>query len=333
MKAWEFLNEAGLSVNDLRKRDNLQLFMDMIGKGEKFVKAGATEPSIVIQSSDELMMKLQNNEIPYIFDTSDGSQVRLSGLQKTVEFGSSGNKKDTSERQEHGLVNVINANAPIKIEQMGIVAKSARSYEGMNSLGKEQYIDIIITDSNDKDYGISMKASGSMTIGGGGTAGAMNMFPDLITKVYYRIEQYLVDDMQLEDDDVIPHNAIPDLYFSIPEKYVAPLMRGNKAMGGPIHYIYVGSSDVTGEVDGDTLKLNGNFSSVKDYINDTVGLNNFYFRMRKRDADGQQTQIDLSSVGKYDLPILMKNETNYRRNWRLLMTTSKPKNKTPLTLD
>jgi len=333
MKAFEFLNEAGLSVGDLRKRDNLQLFMDMIGKGEPFVKVGDEEPSIVLKPSDELMMKLQNNDIPYIFDTNDGKQIRLAGLFKTKSFGGAGNKKDTSERQEHGLVNIINANAPCKIAQMDIVAKSARPFEGMNALGKEQYIDIMITDDQGKDHGISMKASGSMTIGGGGTAGAMNMFPDLIKKVYARIEQYLVDDMELQDDDVVPHSAIPDLYFSIPEEHVTPLMRGNKAMGGPIEFIYVGASDVVGEVIDGSLTLNGNFSTVKGYINDTVGLNNFYFRMRKRDADGEHTQIDLSSVGKYDLPILMKNESNNRRNWRLLMTTSKPKNKTPLTLD
>ena len=157
MRAYEFLSEAGLKVGDLRKRDNLQLFMDMIGKGEPFVKVGETEPSVVLQSSDELMTKLQNNDIPYIFDTNDGNQIRLSGLQKTVAFGSTGgSKKETSERQEHGLINIINANKGVTIEQMGIIASSARSHEGMNSLGKEQYIDIFITDSNGKDHGVSM---------------------------------------------------------------------------------------------------------------------------------------------------------------------------------
>ena len=329
MRAYEFLSEAGLSVGDLRKRDNLQLFMDMISKGEPFVKAGESEPSVVLQSSDELMLKLQNNDIPYIFDTNDGKQIRLSGLQKTVAFGSSGSKKDTSERQEHGLINVVNASKGATIEQMGITIKSARSYEGMNSMGKEQYIDIFITDSEDKDHGISMKGLSSISIGAGGTAGLVSMFPDLVKKVYNRIENYLRN-LELKDDDVVPHSSIPDLYFNIPENYVIELMRGNKAMGGPIEWVYQGSSDVKGEVVDGKLNLNGNFYTVEDYIGDEA--DKFYFRMRKRDADGEHTQIDYVTTGRFDLPILMKNESNNRRNWRLLMTKGRPKNSIILDL-
>jgi len=326
VRAYEFLSEAGLSVGDLRKRDNLQLFMDMIGKGEPFVKVGETEPSVVLQPSDELMMKLQKNDIPYIFDTTDDKQIRLSNLFKTNSFGGAGNKKDTSERQEHGLINIINANAGAKISQMDIIAKSAHSYGGMNSMGKEQYIDIFITDSDGKDHGISMKGMTSITIGGGGTAGIVSMFPDLITKVYNRIEDYLKVDMELEDDDIVPHTAIPDLYLSIPENYVIELMKGNEEMGGPIEWIYVGPSDVKGEVVDNELNLNGKFYSVENFIEEMGGADQFYFRMRKRDAEGEHTQIDYVTTGKFELPILMKNEVNDRRNWRLLMTKGRPKN-------
>ncbi len=321
MRAYEFLSEAGLSVGDLRKRDNLQLFMDMIGKGEPFVKAGESEPSVVLQSSDELMLKLQNNDIPYIFDTNDGKQIRLSGLQKTVAFGSSGSKKDTSERQEHVLINVVNASKGATIEQMGITIKSARSYEGMNSMGKEQYIDIFITDSEGKDHGISMKGPSSISIGAGGTAGLVSMFPDLVKKVYNRIENYLRN-LELKDDDIIPTTSIPNLYINIPEEFVIELMRGNKAMGGPIEWVYQGSSDVKGEVVDGKLNLNGNFYTVEDYIGDEA--DKFYFRMRKRDVAGEHTQIDYVTTGKFDLPILMKNEVDNRRNWRLVMTKGRP---------
>ena len=321
MRAYEFLSEAGLSVGDLRKRDNLQLFMDMISKGEPFVKAGESEPSVVLQSSDELMLKLQNNDIPYIFDTNDGKQIRLSGLQKTVAFGSSGSKKDTSERQEHVLINVVNASKGATIEQMGITIKSARSYEGMNSMGKEQYIDIFITDSEGKDHGISMKGPSSISIGAGGTAGLVSMFPDLVKKVYNRIENYLRN-LELKDDDIIPTTSIPNLYINIPEEFVIELMRGNKAMGGPIDWIYQGSSDVEGKVVDGKLNLNGNFHTVEDYVGEEA--DKFYFRMRKRDVAGEHTQIDYVTTGKFDLPILMKNEVDNRRNWRLVMTKGRP---------
>ena len=325
MRAFEIFNEAGLSRTELGKRENLQLFMDMIGKNAPFVKVGETEPSVVLKPSDELMMQLQKRDIPTKYETVDGEVILLSRLQKTKEFGGTGGSKaDTSERQEHGLVNVINANAGAVIEQLGVTVKSARSQGGMNALGKEPYIDIFITDTNGKDHGISMKASSSMTIGGGGTAGVFSMFPKLIQRCYDKVEQYLVD-MELEDGDVVPHGAIPNLFFRIPEKYIAPLMQGNKAMGGPIDWIYVGPSDVTGEVVDGNLNLNGNFYSVDDFVEKTAG--DVFFRVRKRDLDGETTEIDFTDVDrKYKLPILMTNQSNGKRNWRLLMTNKGPSN-------
>ena len=325
MRAFEIFNEAGLSRTELGKRENLQLFMDMIGKNAPFVKVGETEPSVVLKPSDELMMQLQKRDIPTKYETVDGEVILLSRLQKTKEFGGTGGSKaDTSERQEHGLVNVINANAGAVIEQLGVTVKSARSQGGMNALGKEPYIDIFITDTNGKDHGISMKASSSMTIGGGGTAGVFSMFPKLIQRCYDKVEQYLID-MELEDGDVVPHGAIPNLFFRIPEKYIAPLMQGNKAMGGPIDWIYVGPSDVTGEVVDGNLNLNGNFYSVADFVEKTAG--DVFFRVRKRDLDGETTEIDFTDVDrKYKLPILMTNQSNGKRNWRLLMTNKGPSN-------
>jgi hypothetical protein len=326
MRAFEIFNEAGLSRTELGKRENLQLFMDMIGNNAPFVKVGETEPSVVLKPSDELMMQLQKRDIPTKYETVDGEVILLSRLQKTKEFGGTGGSKaDTSERQEHGLVNVINANPGTVIEQLGVTVKSARSQGGMNALGKEPYIDIFITDTNGKDHGISMKASSSMTIGGGGTAGVFSMFPKLIQRCYDKVEQYLMD-MGLEDQDVVSHGAIPNLFFRIPEKYIAPLMQGNKAMGGPIDWIYVGPSDVTGEVVDGNLNLNGNFYSVDDFVEKTAG--DVFFRVRKRDLDGEMTEIDFSDVdAKFNLPILMINQSNRKRNWRLLMTNKGPANK------
>lgn len=322
MRAYEFLHEGGLSRAELSKRDNLQLFMDMIDKGEPFVKAGETEPSVVLKSSDELMAKLQKNDIPTKYETIDGEIILLSRLQKTVAFGSTGgSKKDTTERQEHGLINIINANKGVTIEQMGIIASSARSHEGMNSLGKEQYIDIFITDSDGKDHGISMKGPSSISIGAGGTAGLMSMIPALVNKIYDRIENYLRD-LELKDDDVVPTTSIPNLYFNVPEESIIELMRGNKAMGGPIDWIYQGSSDVEGKVVDGKLNLNGNFHTVEDYVGEEA--DKFFFRMRKRDVAGDHTQIDYMTTGKFDLPILMKNKVDDRRNWRLVMTKGRP---------
>ena len=64
MRAFEIFNEAGLSINELGKRDNLQLFIDMISKNAPFTKVGETEPSVVLKPSDELIQQLQDRNIP-----------------------------------------------------------------------------------------------------------------------------------------------------------------------------------------------------------------------------------------------------------------------------
>ena len=102
--------------------------------------------------------------------------------------------------------------------------------------------------------------------------------------------------MGLEDQDVVPHGAIPNLFFRIPEKYVYELMKGNEAMGGPIDWIYVGPSDVSGEVVDGKLNLNGNFYTVEEFVKKTGGADQFFFRIRKRDLDGEMTEIDFSDV-------------------------------------
>jgi hypothetical protein len=105
-------------------------------------------------------------------------------------------------------------------------------------------------------------------------------------------------------------------------------MKGNEAMGGPIDWIYVGPSDVSGEVVDGKLNLNGNFYTVEDFVKKTGGADQFFFRIRKRDLEGEMTEIDFSDVdAKFKLPILMINQSNRKRNWRLLMTNKGPANK------
>jgi hypothetical protein len=363
VRAYEFLSEAGLSPatfadsaerldnfkNRLARKDSQNGIVELTPKGK--TKFGSDTVQLAKEYDGDL------NKFPPQWPTLPGktniafpiqsannedevNYVLLSDIQKTKDFGSTGSKKDTSERQEHGMINIIKNNAPVTIEQMGIVAKDAYSYEGMNSLGKEQYIDIMITDTNGKDHGISMKATQSMTIGGGGTAGIMTMTPKFLKAVYKYFEKWLMSPKKIdgkvvekgwEDGAHVPHKFIPEFYFVVPKNKVETLIRGNKAIGGPIDFIYTGPADVTGKVIDGKLNLdNGTFKTVKNYAKDMKG--DFYLRIRRRDVNGEYTEIDYSTTGKAGLPILMKNQSNNRKNWRLLMTQNKPDKNTPINV-
>jgi len=174
MQATQFLQEGSLTNQELRKYGGkrLDLFIAKIQSSSPFVKVGETEPSIVLVNDPDIIERLKKNDIPAMFDMEEGGSIRLTQLQKTKEFGSTGSKKDTSEKQEHGLIEIINNNPGCVISKMGITAQSARGNEGVNAMKKERYIDIFITDSKGKDHGISMKGTTAPSLGGGGAAGA-----------------------------------------------------------------------------------------------------------------------------------------------------------------
>ena len=366
MRAYEIFSEAPLSLatfaddagrldnfkNRLARKDGQNGIVELTPKGK--TKFGSDTVQLAKEYDGDL------NKFPPQWPTLPGktniafpiqsannedevNYVLLSDIQKTNDFGSTGSKKDTSERQEHGMIKIINDNAPLKIN-MGnklIAVKGAYGFEGMNDLGKEQYIDIMITDTNGKDYGVSMKATASMTIGGGGTAGINSMKPLLVQSIYKYLEDWIESPKPIkgteevadawEDGDQIPHKFIPEMYFVVPENDVKDLMIGNKAMGGPIDYIYTGPADVTGKIENGILNIDsGTFKTVDEYIMKDGAQQEMYLRLRRRDVDkNSYTEIDLYTKGKSGLPLLFKNASNDKKNWRLLMTQKIPETNSP----
>jgi len=328
MKAIQFLQEASLTNAELRKYGGkrLELFIAKIQSGSPFVKAGETEPSVVLVNDVDVIERLQKNDIPVMFDIEDGGSIRLTQLQKTKEFGSTGSKKETTEKQEHGLIAIINNNPGVVISKMGITAKSASSNEGMNAMNNERYIDIFITDSNGKDHGISMKGTTTPSLGGGGAAGINSVTPDLFKKIFARIEDFMKNELKLANGDIIAISHIPDIFVRVPDDYVERIMRGNEAMGGPIDYMYVGPMDAVGEVDkNNILNVNGQFYAIEEYINK---IGNFYFRIRKRDVDTESktTQVAYDENNTLGLPKLLKNPNTHKNNLRLVVTNVPSRN-------
>ena len=85
------LQEGSLKrPNLLKNSPRLQAFIAKIEKGEPFVLAGQDTPSVVLKKDPEVLNNLKKGIIPDKFELDDGRTVRLTGLEKTSEFGGKG---------------------------------------------------------------------------------------------------------------------------------------------------------------------------------------------------------------------------------------------------
>ena len=236
------------------------------------------------------------NGFPF-FKDQEGNDVSFSALKKTKEFGGAGNKTSTSERQEHGLVNAINAIPGVKtikgtngLEINGV--QSATKVEGSNDLGKEPYADVILKVKG-ADLKVSAKGGSAPTLASGGLTGMSAMaaenseLREWLTDFYedaYLFYKDRVEDNDLEGVNLTGNKLIPDVSRKIPESLLKGIVRGIPVMGGPIDYYYQGAMDVSFEIEGNTLHLkNGKFITVDEFIEDHGGT--LYIHLRKRDGD------------------------------------------------
>ena len=85
------LTEGPLARPNLLKNPaRLQALIKKIETGSPFTLRGADMPSVKIKKDPELLDTLKKGTVPDIFPLEDGRQVRLSGLEKTSEFGGKG---------------------------------------------------------------------------------------------------------------------------------------------------------------------------------------------------------------------------------------------------
>lgn len=112
MKYSELQEGALKRPNLLNNPSRLQALIAKIEKGEPFVLAGQDTPSVVLKKDPEVLDNLKKGIIPNTFELEDGRTVRLSGLEKTAEFGGKG--AGFSTRDEDAALAQIND----MIEQM-----------------------------------------------------------------------------------------------------------------------------------------------------------------------------------------------------------------------
>lgn len=354
---------AKLTKADLLKRDNISKFVARVnGKGQFKLGDANGKPQVCTgryKFSEDTQFKKDLNEGDVtVFCQDRDSQRKLmievdspmsaprmrnfTEFYKDKDMGGVAAKSGGggSERQELGLIDAINeavfptgyVKIPTFRTAVGIPEViSAEKKTGMAPNGKEPYIDVYVVDKRGTKHGVSCKGNSAPSLAGGGVAGLRVVVPELVTKLYATIEDYLKS-KGLKDGDVVKIDSIPDLYIKIPNDYVEKILKGTPAMGGPVTHMYVGDMDVRPTQAGSTLNLNGSFYTIEQY---QKKIGDFYFRVRKRDVDSEPAgdmKIVYNSKTREGYPKLFEGATRQKNLVRIVIQGSTPALATLLTL-
>ena len=194
----------------------------------------------------------------------------------------------SSERQENGLKGAINgavkANKgnPVtvifdNITMSGVI--KAEKYSGRQAGGSEPYTDIQLFIKNKSEpINLSCKGESAPSLAGGGLKGLELAVPGIAKKFMTKAYEYLKTKKKLKVGD-----KVPDIYGKISKQDKMKIVIGNKAMGGPIDYMYIGPMDVTKQYDSknNKLKVSGSMYPADQYAQSKE----LYFRLRARRED------------------------------------------------
>jgi hypothetical protein len=340
---------AVLSYQDILKRNNVENFTRRINSAGSFnyLKEGGD----ILVCTGKVRVKFLSNPIETLNNLNEdslktflnskgpsdyieveckgntGTQFyKVSSFFKDKEFGGVAGKSSGggAERQELGLINILNENAHkgnfYYVDSFGKNNKILRAYknDGLSQVGQEPYIDIFIETTDKKNYGISMKGEQAPSLAGGGIAGLKVVVPDLLPKIYKEIEKYLKT-RGLGEGSIVNASLIPDFYVEIPSKYIKQILIGNVRMGGPVDYMYIGKMDVKATVNDTTgeIKPNGTFYDIDQYMR-KVGK--FYFRIRKRDLPSDNMiEISFKNKNKEGYPIVFMTPKSKKNNFRIVI--------------
>ena len=195
----------------------------------------------------------------------------------------------SAERQETGVVNNINkvslnGKNPITVRsrngtKVNKVLKAFK-YEGRQITGSEPYIDVVFEQrfrNITKNIGLSLKGESAPSLAGGGLRGINLAVPGLADKFMIAAWE------SLQKDGYEKGDKIPDVYAEIKERNKTKIVVGNKAMGGPIDFMYIGPMSVQARYEDkkNILQLNGDIIEAERYAK----THKLFFRLRVRRHD------------------------------------------------
>ena len=204
----------------------------------------------------------------------------------------------SSERQENGLIKAINdAVKANKKNAVTVVFENltlsgitkAEKYGGRQAGGSEPYTDVTLY-RGIKTLNLSCKGESAPSLAGGGLKGLELAVPGIAKKFMTKAFEHLKTKKKLKVGD-----KVPDVYGKISKQDKLKIVVGNKAMGGPIDYMYIGPMDVTKQYDSakNRLKISGSMYEADSYANSKE----LYFRLRARREDQRFDPTAKDSMG------------------------------------
>jgi len=207
------------------------------------------------------------------------------------------------ERQENALVKIVrmhfkkNGNKPFTLlSKDGKKIKNvvdAKKFTGRVSTGHEPYTDVQIIQANGRKVNLSNKGEAAPSVAGGGVEGLEVIVPGIVKKMFNAAAKWYKGKYKEGDYAV-------DLYAKVSVENKEKILVGTPAMGGPIHYMYVGPMDVKAESWDEKkqeLRINGKLTWAKTYAKEY----DIHYRIRKR---RQHQRLDLRAKDRRGYPSL-----------------------------
>jgi hypothetical protein len=232
----------------------------------------------------------------------------------------------SAERQESGVIKIINdavkknKNNPVtvvagKTKIIGVI--EAKKYTGRQAGGSEPYTDVILKTNKGDEINLSLKGESAPSLAGGGLKGLELAVPGIAKKFMETVYEELIKKQKLVVGD-----KVPDIYGKIANNDKIKIVVGNKQMGGPIDFMYIGPMNVVGKYDekNNEIKLNGSLTEAVEYAK----THELYFRLRARRED--QRFDPLTKDNKNVPKIYGKSPSKGDSAGRIVVTDKTPSN-------
>lgn len=314
--------------NESRKYYRLTIIDDKIKQGTPFkLEDGREEVLTYIDDSysdlfaNQKVEDIKNiignrtNTFP-LFKDSQGNKLGFSAISKTKELGGTGGTKaQTSERQERSLIDAINSVEGVKTlvgANGGSIPNILKAEKQPDPPRAEAYADLRLIREGEEPYLLSAKGLATPSIAGGGLTGITQINDELanfVADFYQDAYDYYKEIMDSTPEIDYDTNLYKTAYFKdinrvIPKDLVMDMLRGNKAMGGPVDGYYIGPMDVQYEVKGNKIITNGNIIPLEEFAEKYDKL---YLHIKKRSGDYYFTDA-LQTVNGITMPLIFTNK-------------------------
>ena len=267
------------------------------------------------------------------FVDSEGNEYSLKQIKKTKELGGTGGTKaQTSERQERGLIDAINSVEGIKT----LVGANGYEIQGIIKAEKqpdppraEAYADLRLIRKGEDPYLLSAKGIVTPSIAGGGLTGITQINNDLANFVadfyqdayeHYK-EIFDANDEITYDTNLYKTTYMRDVNRPVPVDLIDDMLRGNKAVGGPVDGYYIGPMEVSYEVEGNKIITNGDLIPLETFADK---YDKIFMHIKKRSGDYFFTDA-LQTVNGVTMPLIFTNKPGGKMAKSRLGTNPKPR--------